>query len=205
MRRYISGIRWCVRLAAELCLGKETEGRFGMRKFRICMIVLLLAGVLLGGIGAGACLVEFSDLEYKGLVMLGGEKTETQELVYEMKNRDVDRINLYTGGYTHGATEVIPDRSIDLDEVMIEVTYNPEYCEPMLESYGSYENETWTQEDVHIWTHVKNYDSLQTVMDVKDQILEDLKEKKISSYQVASVTEVKVYVHPANEEKVKIM
>ena len=168
------------------------------------MIILILAGVLLGGIGTGAALVEFSDLEYNGTVWYGTEELTETKLIYEMDDRDVDQVYCYTGGIGQNETEVIEDRKVPLDEIWFEISYNPEYGEPVLDYYGAYENGDYLREDVHIWT-VRSYDEFEVFMELKDRILEELKEKKLSSYRFELVTGMKVYVHPQNVSKMNMM
>lgn len=176
-----------------------------MKKFRISMIVLLLAGVLMAGIGTGAAFAELSDVEYNGTVWLGTDETEEMKLVYEMQDSGVDQIYCYTGMSMREEAQIIENRKVPMNEVWFEVEYDPAYGEPMLESYGAYETGEYLREDIHIWTYGRSYDEFELFMEIKDQILEELKEKKISSYRFAPVMGVKAYVHPLNRDKVHIM
>lgn len=176
-----------------------------MKKFRISMIVLLLAGVLMGGIGTGAAFVEFSDMEYNGIVWLGAEETEETRLVYEMQDKDVEQIYCYTGMIMEEEPEIITNREVPLDEVWFEVEYNPSYGEPVIENHGLYENGEYLREDIHIWLYGNRYDEFDVIMEMKDQILKELKEKKVSSYRFASVTGIRAYVHPGNKDKIHVI
>ena len=173
-------------------------------RFRICMIILILVGVLTGGIGAGTAIAEFSDMEYEGKVWLGSENTTETRLTYEIEDRGSDRIYCYYGGNMQEGISVIENRKVPLNQIWFDITYNPDFVEPAIESYGSHRDGTESREEVHIWMHSKGYDQMETLMDLKDKILADLKEKKISSYEFSTVVEMNIQVHPSNAEKLVV-
>lgn len=174
-------------------------------KFRVCMIILILAGILTGGIGAGAAIAEFSELEYEGTVWLGGEEETETTLVYEMEGQDADRIYCYAGMDMQEQPVVVENRKVPLDEIWFEITYNPARGEPVIGHTGRYQDAAEIREEIHIWTNSKSENGLKEIMDAKDRILEDLKDKKISAYQYAPVTRMKIQVHPENVEKLMVM
>lgn len=174
-------------------------------RFRVGMIVLLLAGVLTGGIGTGAAFEEFSDVEYNGTVWLGGENTEETTLIYEMQKGGLDQIYFNPGMHLEKEPEIVADKEVPLDEVWFEVEYDPAGGEPVLEKYGAYENGAYLREDIHMWLYGGRYDEFELVMEIKDQVLEELKEKKLSSYRYAPVVQIKVLIHPQNKDKLRIV
>lgn len=118
-----------------------------------------------------------------------------------MQDGGVDQIYCYTDMSMEEELEIIENREVPLNEVWFEVEYNPTYGEPVLENYGAYETGEYMREDIHIWSHGNSYDEFEMIMEIKDQILEELKEKKVSSYRFAPVMGIKAYVHPLNMDK----
>ena len=176
-----------------------------MKKFRICMIVIMLAGILFGGIGAGAAFVELSELKYNGTVWYGTENLTKTKLVYHISDKNIDQIFCYTGMAGQEMPELVEDRKVPMDEIWFEIEHNPEYSEPVLEGYGAYEDGEQLREDVHIWMRRGNYDEFEVFMNLKDKILEELKDNKLSSYRYASVSRITVYINPLNVDKLNLM
>ena len=56
-----------------------------MRRYQKILLGTLCAGVLLGGIGTGISLVEFSSLEYAGERIVGEVRMETKTLEVEIE------------------------------------------------------------------------------------------------------------------------
>lgn len=174
-------------------------------RFRICMIILILTGVLMGGIGAGIALAEFSELEYAGTVWLGSEKETERTLVYELSEQGADQLFCHAYMNMREQTVVEENRKVPLNEIWFEITYDPDYGEPVGENMGIYQDEFGDREEIHLWMIPNSQNELKEWMDAKDKILADLKENRISSYQYAPVICMKVQVHPENAGKLKIM
>lgn len=174
------------------------------RKFRIAMIILILSGVLLGGIGTGVAFAEFSMLEYTGRNWFGNGDENEVLLKYELSGREVDQIYCSLYAVAQEVPTLTVNRLVPQDEVWFAVTYNEEYAEPILSDGGSYRTEHEVIEEIYLWTHRKNRDSLKDFMEIKDAVLSDLKENKISSYQYTPILRVEIQVNPVNEEKILI-
>lgn len=215
-----------------------------MRKTQKILIGLFLGGVLLGGIGTGVGLLEYSSFAYGGEKLLGEEHLVTENLDFSF---DLDGQTLILGGGYHVDDEVlrnlVADNTVPAGTVRYEVTYNQEELMPVL-SFEEYEEpEDTTPEELEDpeenpedleenpedleenpeGLEPENPVSEQTpeskpvykgtlyltaryqggssdfrlLMENKDQFLEDLKQKKISSYDVAYITDVKIKVNPA--------
>lgn len=174
-----------------------------MKKFRISMIVLLLAGVLLGGVGAGAAFAELSELKFNEVVWYGMENLSEEKLIYEIQDPKTDAFYCYRGFSMKGSPEIIEDYKVPKDEIWFELKYNPDYGEVSLEKVGSYGGD-YLQEDIHIWLFGRRNDGFAEFMEIKDRILNDLKENVVSSYRFAEVAEMKVLVHPQNADKIYV-
>ena len=170
-------------------------------------IVMFCVGVLLCGIGMGIAFTEFSGLAYGGTQILGGTDMKTANLDVEFEPEEEfwnivgtklwhQRYYGYYGGVSD--TDVRTDNSVPLNTVRFSVTYNAKRVEPFtsldLDSatigFGWYWNED---------------DELALMMEAKDQVLQNLKEGRLVSFDVVEIEQVEVFVNPQNAEDVKIL
>lgn len=205
-----------------------------MRKLHMVLLGVFGAGVLLGGIGTGIAIGEFSGLEYKGDVMIGEENLITKEFCYNFSAPDGEDVLL---SYCYWGDErkdslLVEDESVPVGEIRYVVTYNEKMVRPRLVSWEQeLEDEEWiTAEDSREAVfEVEEVDELEeesasekkrrrvvlelrnnwygnefdAMMRNKDQILEDLKEKKLGSYEIAGITDVEVRVNPESMEYIE--
>ena len=263
-----------------------------MRKLHVVLLGIFIAGVLLGGIGAGVTLVEYSGFEYGGKVYLGEENLVTKELDYNFTPSANERIRLnycYWGNWQKD-TLIVQDESIPVGVIRYRVTYNENLANPSLMHWNvedveeqewndawkaarqKADAEGWTIEEAMMQQDNKEYTQAEVLqemldeeaqttisealldeeaqttisealldedtqekeeyaqataspeildeekerrheiviqlesnrfndgfilfMENKDRILEELKQKKITSYEVARITDVEILVNP---------
>lgn len=175
-------------------------------KFRKYMVILILTGIFLCGLGTGIGFVEFSDLEYQGTVVLGKEDTAEKTLVWELGKEDYHALNLRVMEAIDGI-EVVEDRKVPRDEIQIVVTYNQGFGEPYLQETEDYEQLNGTKTEkvglAHLWFADDRATAIRFLMQSRDQILSDLKEKKFSTYELNRIYQVKVHVNPVNRAKLQ--
>ncbi|MCI8517179.1 MAG: hypothetical protein HFG75_09980 [Hungatella sp.] len=199
-----------------------------MRRVHKVTTALFLSGVLLGGIGTGIALVEYSSLTYGGEHLIGEEYLVTKNLDYEFEQDG--RILILPRRYYMGrmrALRVETDDTVPVGTVRYEVTYNEKRLEPQLtfEPWEE-EEETLEAEEESRMSQTEGEEGTDTdtssvseeeetvyagylylsacefergfavFMENKDRFLEELKEKKISTYQEAYITDIKVKVNP---------
>lgn len=179
-----------------------------MRKTQKILIGLFLGGVLLGGIGTGVGLLEYSSFTYGGEKLLGEEHLVTENLDFSF---DLDGQTLILGGGYHVDEEVLgnleTDSAVPAGTVRYEVTYNQEELMPVLRFEEFEEPEDTMPETLEkpackgtLYLTVRyqgGSSDFRLLMENKDRFLEELKQKKISSYDVAYITDVKIKVNPA--------
>lgn len=211
-----------------------------MRKVQKVLVGIFFGGVLLGGIGTGVALVEYSSLAYGGERMIGEEGLVTREIDYAFVPGE-ERISIVSGYWIDG---VEVDDTVPEGIIRYEVTYNENTVEPSVCSWeaGKAEQEAWEDEDEQteagIWqedaeepvmeaaeteaaleyggvgvreeavmeaakTEGYKYTCLEfrvryiqsdfaILMECKDEILAELKQKRIFNYQVSYVKEVRI-------------
>lgn len=110
-----------------------------MRKVQKILLGIFLGGVLLGGIGTGVALVEYSSLTYGGEKCFGEENMVTREMDYvflpEEERVDIDR--------EYWIDSLEEDESVPEGTIRYEVTYNEKMVEPCLRFWelDSFESE----------------------------------------------------------------
>lgn len=189
-----------------------------MRKLHIVLLSVFAAGVLLGGIGTGIALGEFSGLTYQGEVLLGEENMVTKEWYHDFSCEEGEQILLsYCGwGDKRRDSLLVADKSVPVGTVCYSVTYNEEMVRPELIDWEQeQEEEGWTivqdtdEEETaaagaegkkrRVILELRNDwigDEWDVMMRNKDRILEDLKQNKIGSYEIAGITDVEIRVNP---------
>ena len=95
--------------------------------YRKILALILAIGVLLGGLGTGVALAEYSSFEYLGQKEMGGEEVVTdtfQETLYRGRNGDE---KVYVHAYGSGEEEMTLETSkkVPKDQIQFVVEYNP--------------------------------------------------------------------------------
>lgn len=201
-----------------------------MRRLHIALLSIFGTGVLLGGIGTGIAIGEYSGLTYRGEVLLGEENLVTKEFCYDFAPEEENVVLSYCHwGDEKKNTLVVEDESVPEDTVCYVVTYNEEMVRPDLngwkqvrsgDGWKTLEEDDGTEEAAgeqeeagaevlspadgkkqrRVMLSLENYwigDEFDVVMRNKDQILQDLKDKKLGSYEIAVITDVEIRVNPA--------
>lgn len=209
-----------------------------MRKLHIALLSVFGIGVLLGGIGTGVAIGEYSSLEYKGLVTLGEENLVTKEFYYDFSTEEEESVLLSYCHWGDGRkdTLLVEDESVPAGTVRYLVTYNEEMVRPelinwkqekngddwdLVDSYNE-EEDTWEAAEDGADENIENEgdndaaeakkkhrvvlelrnnwigNEFDVMMRNKDQILQDIKHKKIASYEIADITDVEIHVNPAS-------
>lgn len=205
-----------------------------LKKKRIIMIAagVFCAGVLLGGIGTGAAIAEYTSLEYSGQHILGEESMKTENLDVAVTPKDGQKIIVRQEYYRSGGEYY--DESIPVDTIRYVVRYNPELV-TLRARYEAYEEEQSADGDLEELTEEEdlaeeivasepdgtdavipeyqgtvyldwNYtgDEFDLIMRNKDKILSDLKQGKIGSYQTRAIDTIEVWMNPGMKPFVEI-
>lgn len=173
-----------------------------MRNVQKILIGVFVAGVVLGGIGTGIALEEFSDLRYGGRTVVGEEHLVTRELDFHFP---IEGKTLILGYNYNGRIKqkelLVEDASVPAGTIRYEVTYNEQVVEPFLQ-FDEYEEETEDEENEAVYAGILRLrasyigDGFELFMENKDRVLEELRQKKLSSYEVAEITNLKIRVNP---------
>lgn len=177
-----------------------------------------MAGVLLGGVGTGIALVEYSSLAYGGEKLIGEDSLVTKTLDFDFEP-DGRTLEIREERYwrTGKEQEIEIDNTVPVGTVRFEVTYNQKTVTPGL-AFQEFEEEAEagsetireeqqdTEHEKEEWeesgkmgtlylTASYHENGFATLMENKDYMLGELKQGKISSYNMAYITDVKIRVN----------
>lgn len=184
---------------------------------------MLIAGVLIAGIGSGVAFAEYSSFEYGGEVVLAGSERFTKTLNYKVPE-GTEVLDITTDHHT----VVEEDTSVPKDKVVIKILYltddkdvTPEIIQTpdrdLEESYDAMEgeleepydskdtasetvqnksgNSDKTYESIYVNCDYQ-YNDFRDIMRAKDLILSDLKNHKVSDYHLDQVEKIEIHINP---------
>lgn len=176
-----------------------------MRKVQKILLGVFATGVLLTGIGTGMAFVEYSTLAYGGQKIVGKEHLVTKTLTYKLEDSK-EEILLLEGLDYHASrvTELMEDSTIPKNEIQYHVTYNEKRVRPYLWSNESDTFESTKEEPMRIGLGLEyENNEFEEFMEVKDIVLNELKQNTISSYEIVYVSDVMIKVHPETMEMIQ--
>lgn len=167
-----------------------------MNKINKILAGVFIAGVITCGIGAGIAIVEYSNLEYTGIHILGEEYLKTEQLEIEVEPEENKRLMLNCGYRTN---EITYDENVPENIIRYEITYNSNIAAPRL-----YFNE-YDSDEIQGMVVIHNngyFNDFDVFMRNKDYILKELKNNKIGTYTVQQITDIKISVNPQMKDYV---
>lgn len=178
-----------------------------MNKKIIIAIGMFCTGILLGGIGTGIAIAEYSSLEYTGEHILGQENMKKETLEISVVPEEGKKILISHHFYP---TDVQYSEEIPVNTIRYDLTYNPTMVKnPRLE-YDEDAPEHWEDEEGNSRyqgvVQMKSYyfgNEFDLFMKNKDQILNELKQGKIGSYQTRSIDSAVIWMNPEMKGKVE--
>lgn len=225
-----------------------------MRRLQKVMTGVFLGGILLGGVGTGLAVVEYSTLSYGGERLVGEEYLVTKNLDFEFPQDG--RVLVLADNYylRRSNVRLETDASVPAGLVRYEITYNEKRVVPELlfepweeempqeapqepdeesaaEEPGEPEGEDTPKGEslpdgeqqepekesapgeelrepvrlgyleLNVWDRSNLFE---VFMENKDYFLEELKQRKISSYREAYITAVTVKVNPETRPYVEM-
>lgn len=165
-----------------------------MRKVHRIIIGMLVAGVLILGIGSGVAFAEFSSFQYGEEVVMEGSERFTKTITYKVPVQE-DKKELGIEPFEHWHYEIVEDENISKDEVQFVISYLSDHknVKPTI----SEENVEFDEKCAYIVVDSGyDYNELRDVMRLKDYVLNDIQNKRINSYRMDGVEKVEIHVHP---------
>lgn len=169
---------------------------------------MLIVGTLVAGIGSGVAFAEYSAFEYGGEAVLSGSERFTKTLKYtaplkeavedEKKEPEKEKAMLSEEKQVLNIVldwhyTIVEDTSVPKDTVQFTVSYltDDKNVKPQIIENDLEEGDGYIYLDCDY-----QYNDLRNMMRAKDPILSDLKNHKISEYQVDRVELIEISVNP---------
>ncbi|MDO5147607.1 MAG: hypothetical protein Q4D60_11465 [Eubacteriales bacterium] len=201
-------------------LRKEEKKREkkGMEKrgIRRMLAAVFCGGLLLTGIGVGVGLVEASGFDYAGEVSVGGEERVSKTITAKLDRGEEEKNKIYCHLYTpqrmmeeESVCKVETSKKVSRDEIQFVVEYNPNNVSDVVMhkeyDYGFYETaDEADQGDTYTMYYLHGQEpedrSLKLFLEYKDEVLKNLKEKKIAVWKYPTIYSMKIIVHPSNKK-----
>lgn len=183
---------------------KKERNKMGVRKI---LAIILCSGILLCGIGVGVSIMEYSSFQYLGKKNIGGSdvvsKTVTEDLYRGVSGNEKVYVHSYFGDGQTATIETSKD--VPKNKIQFIVEYNPNNVKDII-----VDKEEWEGEDAYYYvTYMVNAimaqdNSMEVFFTYKDEILENIKEKRFYEYEYPSIQSIKVLIHPSNKEIVSL-
>lgn len=177
-----------------------------MCRARKILLAAFLVGVLISGVGTGIALVEYSSMTYEGVRVLGEDRMVTRNLDYRIEEDGggvlLLKLNRYMTRYLSSEAELTEDPSIPVGTLRYQITYNEDLIVPELNFVPSEEEESGCMGELHLsfWQYG---DGMDLILENKDKILEDIKQRRFARYDVANVSRVVILANPETLSRVE--
>lgn len=159
-----------------------------MSRWYMVIAGLFLSGALLCGIGGGVCFAQYSQFEYAGDVVLPGSRDITKTVEYELPKKLKDHtVYLDMNTYYH----VVEDPTVPMGILSFTFRYVTD-TDPKPEIQVTDTTPSlvlWAEDDYAVHDE-------RAAFKLKDQVLSDLKQHKIGSYQMDGTYGCEVRVNP---------
>ena len=197
----ISSILFCGAVILGLyLLIKQHKVSEKKRNIKIAALGMALAGVLFGGIGTGIGFVEFTSFSYGGEKVINQKEGMIYESSVEIPTENIDYIYLDFLTAKSSDLEIIYDDKIPFGVAECEITDNTDCEGYMLHIYEDYEDGKVS--GVHI-SAFREPNTVKEMMALKDSLVEDIKNRELSSYRPSDVTSIKLFLNPSMNSYIK--
>lgn len=168
------------------------------RIFRLTMLGVFCAGLLMIGIGAGVAFAEYSSFTYAGQRVPERAREQSQSFTVAV---DPEANWIEISGRSPGLEQLMEAARIEVSEDLEPGTVRLDF---QYRSMGPQIRVSWDQSPLGntirlYWTGGSDMDML---MSYKDQILEDIRNHQLGDYVAIQLTEAVITVNPADAEKI---
>lgn len=179
-----------------------------MKRINLIMMSVFIGGILLMGIGIGVAFGEYSGFTYGGERQIGDGETKEIVLEHEIATGKDAKKTLVYSQMTSENFEIKEDKKVPEGMVQYQVTYDKAFDAPYLEyigydEYDYYEEEEARYEGELYLVFGGGNNEVKWFFQCKDEILKDLKEGKLCSYEYQPLTKVVVKVNPKTRKYLK--
>lgn len=167
-----------------------------MKRLRKGMLCLFCGGIFLCGLGMGVAFGEYSGFQYGGEVVLAGKDSETEWVtapVFEESEK------IYLPEEMKDLEDIVYSDEVPEDEVWFQVTYNGAVSQISVSTWLKGDSNNKKKKE-YISLSPESGD-LKSFMQIKDAVLADLKNSRISSYQIQGIEKIRAKANPVLKGK----
>jgi hypothetical protein len=179
----------------------NSQRRYRMRNIHKALIAVFCSGIFITGIGTGIALSEFSSFAYSGKTTIGDVKMVTENLDYSFQLQEDQKLRIYGNYffYSHSGnpTKIIPDETVPENTVRFQITYNEQAVSPYLRDSEQESEDPFVGIE---FAYLQN--DMELFLAGKEQLLDDIKNRRIGSYETVSVDRIRIFVNPASADLV---
>ena len=174
------------------------------KTFRLTMLCLLCGGLLLIGVGVGIGLIEYAGFSYAGQRLPEQAQNRTQTLTVELNTEDFEVCISSWGGALYEqlreTARIQTSPEVEPNTARFDLGYDT--VGPTIAVTGFMGVAEYPQQDIVLgWS---SRSDLAVLMACKDQILDDLKNRRVGDYITARLTAAVITVNPADAARVRI-
>lgn len=187
--------------------------KLGLRK---TLILVFCIGILFCGIGTGIALIEYSSFEYLGQKDLNAKDLKTETFTEKLDRGEKGDKNISVWCYDLEEEQIALETSkkVSKEEIQFVVEYNENVvrnihiasANPTVyynEMTGEYEYGEGPVE-YYVTSIIDRNNAIDQFLRHKDEILENIKQKKFYKYENATIASVKVIVNPSNKNIIEL-
>ena len=179
-----------------------------MYKTRIILLIIIGAGILFAGAGAGMAFHEFASFTYAGEKEAGPMDRKTVDMDFGFRATEEAPLNVErTYGHFTNDNDIVESEEVPENTVRFRVTYNAEAVEPFVDAYESGQSVrlSW----FYIATNRSKLigfiaDDFRNFMECKNIFLEGIRKREFISFHTTGIEELEIMVNPASKSLIHI-
>lgn len=171
-----------------------------MRKLRLTALILVFAGLLIGGVGIGMCFVEASSFTYGGDSRLEMTVTGTASEIFSLD--DGQKLT----GYTFWNILSAPDAEVPQVETNAKLAPGIAQMDVEYRTVPGCTLDLWASSYDGQTVEIGGSPSVGTeaILYAKDQLLSDIKNRQIGEYQWVEITGITFTVNPTDRDRLDL-
>ena len=183
------------------------------------LIGIFMVGILCCGIGAGVMFQEYSSFEYMGEKRIESNKVEEKTLTENLYTDKTKKLNTSVIAYNNedSKIKVKTSKNIPEDKVQIKVRYDADNVRDIHIDKNLYSGDEYIEDDEYydessegiteknptkqefFISAIGRMSGMELLLSYKDEILKNIKERKIYNYVYPQILSIEITVNPENK------
>lgn len=176
-----------------------------MNNKNMIVALVFMVGLVFCGVGSGISFLEFSSFSYGQEFVLPENNSANltkEKQYYDIEIKEGYKTNLHS--YYSDNINITLDKNVPFGQICSEITYDKDISKPNLVVEPYTIREDSTDIDQYIYMQYSYTNDFKLFMQIKDKMLSDLKNKKISSYEINYINDINISINPETMKYVEI-